>query len=296
MKIRIGVGMGAAGASEPDTFAATVEHMERLRFDSLWLSEVLTGLVVDPLAGLAYAAGLTRKLKLGTTMTVTGRNPIRMAKELATIDRLSGGRLLLVFVPGLSDRFEDQALGVPVAERGAWIDEVLPLTRRLWSEDSVSHKGPRLCYEGLTLQPRPLQDPLEVWLGGTARSALRRAGRLSDGWLPSLCTPAEAAAGRASIEAAAAEVGRRIDPEHFGISLAYAREAISDGQAARIAKRRPGLDPTTLIPVGMSGLREMLERYIDVGFSKFVLRPGDPPLSWSSELDDLAGGVLSVQT
>ncbi len=288
--------MGAAGASDPDAFAATLQNMEHLRFDSLWLSEVLTGLVVDPLAGLAYAAGVTRKLKLGTTMTVTGRNPIRMAKELATIDRLSGGRLLLVFVPGLSDRFEDQALGMPVAERGGWIDEVLPLVRRLWSEDSVSHKGPRLCYQGLTVHPHPVQDPLEVWLGGTARSALRRAGRLSDGWLPSLCTPEEAAAGRASIEAAAAEVDRHVDPEHFGISLAYAHDTISPGQAARIAKRRPGLDPATLIPVGMTGLREMLQRYIDVGFSKFVLRPSDTPNSWPSELDELATGVLSLQT
>src|ERR1700730_11758071 len=268
MKVRIGVGMGAAGAADADTFTAAVEHMEQLRFDSLWLSEVLTGLVVDPLAGLAYAAGVTHKLNLGTTMPVTGRNPVRMAKELATIDRLSGGRLLLVFVPGLSDRFEDQALGVPGSERGAWIDEVLPLVRRLWSEDAVSHKGPRLCYQGLTLHPRPLQDPLEVWLGGTARRALRRAGHFSGGWLPSLCTPAEAAAGRASIEAAAGEVGRRIDPEHFGISLAYARDAISSAQATRVGRRRPGLDPATLIPVGMDGLREMLQRYIDVGFSK----------------------------
>src|SRR4030081_2834421 len=134
MKIRIGVGMGAAGAADTDTFTAAVEQMQRLRFDSLWLSEVLTGQVIDPLAGLAYAAGITRKLKLGTTMTVTARNPIRMAKELATIHRLSGGRLLLVFVPGLSDRFADQALGMPVTERGAWIDEVLPLVRRFWSE------------------------------------------------------------------------------------------------------------------------------------------------------------------
>ena len=295
MKIRIGVGLGAAGATDPEAFAATVQQMERLRFDSLWLSEVLTGLVVDPLAGLAFAAGITRKLKLGTTMTVTARNPIRMAKELATIDRLSGGRLLLVFVPGLSDRFEDQALGTPVTERGAWIDEVLPLVRRLWSEDAVTHKGPRLCYQGLTVHPKPLQNPLEVWLGGTARSALRRAGKLSDGWLPSLCTPAEAAAGRTAIDAAAAEVGRQIDPEHFGISLAYARESISAAQAARIAKRRPGLDPAEFIPVGMTGLREMLQRYVDVGFSKFVLRPGEGPRSWPDELDELAAGVLPLQ-
>src|SRR5438477_5382927 len=163
MKIRIGVGMGAAGASDPQAFAATVLHMERLRFDSLWLSEVLTGLVVDPLAGLAYAAGITRKLKLGTTMTVTGRNPVRMAKELATIDRLSRGRLLLVFVPGLTNRLEDQALAVPVKERGAWLDEGLPLARRLWSEDEVVHTGPLFCYQGISVHPRPLQNPLEVW-------------------------------------------------------------------------------------------------------------------------------------
>jgi hypothetical protein len=87
-----------------------------------------------------------------------------------------------------------------------------------------------------------------------------------------------------------------VDPEHFGISLAYARETISAAQAARIAKRRPGLEPATLIPVGMPALREMLQRYIDVGFSKFVLRPGESPLSWPDELDDLATGVLSLQT
>jgi probable F420-dependent oxidoreductase len=296
MKVRIGVGLGAGGASDSATFAGAVQSMERLGFDSLWLSEVLTGAVVDPLAGLAFAGGVTRKLKLGTTMTVTGRNPIRMAKELATIDRFSGGRLLLVFVPGLTDRFEDQALGVPVAERGAWIEEVLPLVRRLWSEDQISHTGQRFRYEGLSLQPKPLQQPLEVWLGGTARSALRRAGRLSDGWLPSLCTPAEAAAGRAAIEAAAAEAGRRVDPEHFGISLAYARDEITPAQAARVNRRRPGLDPAALIPVGMPGVRQMLASYIDVGFSKFVLRPGETPQSWPAELEHLASAVLPLQT
>jgi probable F420-dependent oxidoreductase len=296
MKIRIGVGLGAAGASDSAAFAGAVQCMERLRFDSLWLSEVLTGAVVDPLAGLAFAAGCTTKLKLGTTMTVTGRNPVRMAKELATIDRLSAGRLLLVFVPGLSDRQEDQALGVPVSQRGAFIDEVLPLVRRLWSEDDITHTGPHFQYAGLSLQPRPLQTPLEVWLGGTARSALKRAGHLSDGWLPSLCTPAEAAAGRTAIQAAAAEVGRHVDDEHFGISMSYARGEIPPSQAARIAKRRPGLDPSSLIPVGLPAAREMLQRYVDVGFSKFVLRPAVPPSAWSDELESLAEGVLSLQT
>src|SRR5438874_7070268 len=200
MKIRIGVGLGGVDDMDGDGFGAAVQQMERHGFDSLWLSEVLTTGVLDPLGGLAFAAGVTRKLKLGTTMTVTGRNPVRLAKELATIDRLSRGRLLLVFVPGLTGALEDQALGVPVKERGTWIDEVLPLVRQLWSSQPVNHRGALFCYEGLTVEPKPLQDPLEVWLGGTAPSALRRAGRLAEGWLPSLILPSEAAAGRSSIE------------------------------------------------------------------------------------------------
>src|ERR671933_2317892 len=162
MKTRIGVGLGAGGADSA-VFTDAVQHMERCGFDSLWLSEVLATPVIDPLSGLAYAAGVTRKLKLGTTMTVTGRNPVRMAKELATIDRLSAGRLLLVFVPGLTNPLEDQALGVPVGERGAWLDEVLPLVRALWADRAVEHQGPRFTYSGPSVQPKPMQTPLEVW-------------------------------------------------------------------------------------------------------------------------------------
>ena len=87
MKVRIGVGLGGLNS---DRFLGAVQQMERRGFDSLWLSEVLTTGVVDPLSGLAFAAGVTHKLKLGTTMTVTARNPVRMAKELATIDQLLG--------------------------------------------------------------------------------------------------------------------------------------------------------------------------------------------------------------
>jgi probable F420-dependent oxidoreductase len=293
MKIRIGVGLGALAL---DQFTAAVQCMERCGFDSLWLSEVLTTGVIDPLTGLAYAAGVTKKLKLGTTMTVTARNPVRMAKELATLDRLSNGRLLLVFVPGLTNPEEDQALGVPVKQRGAWLDEILPLTRRLWTEDHVVHSGNLFCYDGISVQPRPLQDPLEVWLGGNAKSALRRAGQLSDGWLPSLCTPAEAAEGKAAIENAAREAGRRVDPEHFGISMTYARQAIPEAQVQRIRKRRPNLDPAEVVPVGGQGLRDLLNRYIDVGFSKFVVRPAEPPASWENALDQLAIDVLALQT
>jgi probable F420-dependent oxidoreductase len=289
VKIRIGVGMGAAGAT--DDFAEQLCEMERCGFDSLWLSEVLTIPVIDPFAGMSFAAGVVRKLKLGTTLTLPGRNPIRLAKELATIDRLSGGRLLLVMVPGLSDPLEQQAVDIPLRERGAWLDEVLPLLRRLWSEDAVVHHGALFDYDGLTVRPRPVQQPLDLWLGGTAKSALRRCGTIGDGWLPSLLTPAEALAGRHSIEAHAAAAGREIESEHFGVSLGYAVTTYSERQIAQVARRRPGMDPTALIPMGLDGLRQRLQKFIDVGFSKFVVRPAE-----SHDLRALADAVLPLQT
>jgi hypothetical protein len=120
--------------------------------------------------------------------------------------------------------------------------------------------------------------------------------RLGDGWLPSLCTPQEAADGRATIERLASEVGRRIDPEHFGVSLAYARERIPERQLMAIARRRPGLDPANVVPVGYAALRATVERFIEVGFSKFVIRPAEAPTDWSAELDELAEQVLTLQT
>ena len=288
--------MGLGAAASGDELAEIVCEMERCGFDSLWLSEVLSTPAVEPMVGLAFAAATVKKLKLGTTMLVPGRNPVRLAKQLATIDRLSGGRLLVVLVPGLTESVESQAIGVQPRSRGAWLDEALPLLRRLWTGEEVTHHGALFSFEGVSLRPRPVQQPLDLWLGGTAPSALRRAGRLSDGWLPSLLTPAEARAGREAIEAAAAEAGREVEAEHFGVSLGYARERISERQVASIARRRPGVEPETLVPVGLEGLRQRLREFTDVGFSKFVVRPSDGPGDWRRELRELAEAVLPLQT
>lgn len=296
MKVRIGFGLGTGGWAADERFGGLVADLERLGFDSLWLSERLTGPTLDPLIGLAFAAGRTRKLKLGTSVLVLpGRNPALVAKELASLDRLSEGRLLLAFGLGLADPTEQQAFGVDRRERAPWFDEALPLIRRLWTEEGVDHTGPRFTYRGLTVLPRPIQSPLEVWLGGLAPSELRRVGRLADGWLPSLCTPAEAAAGRTVIEQTAAEAGREIDPEHFGASVVYARDTIPAALVASIAKRRPGLDPADLIPIGLPAAQTRLERFIEAGVSKFVIRPAEEPTSWTAEIEDLAVGVLSLQ-
>src|SRR2546427_8806166 len=206
MKIRIGVGASGA-ASTPEALAELVAAVGTLGFDSLWLSEVLTGRVLDPMVGLAWAAANNPRLKLGTTMLLPGRNVLRLAKQLASLDVLCKGRLLVTLVPGLTYPPEREAIGVDPKRRGAVIDEALPLLRRLWAGETVSHDGPAGSLREVKLSPLPVQQPLEVWVGGTAPAALERCGRLSDGWLPSLCTPDEAALGRIVIEEASARAG-----------------------------------------------------------------------------------------
>ena len=293
MKIRIGIG-AAGAASTPDTLGELVSAIDELHFDSLWLSEVLTGPVIDPLVGLAWAGAYNPRVKLGTTALLPGRNVVRLAKQLASLDVLCRGRLLVTLVPGLTYAPERDAIGADPKRRGAIIDDALPLLRRLWSGETVSHDGPAGSFRDVKLTPLPVQQPLEVWLGGTMPAALERCGRLSDGWLPSLCTPDEAAAGRVVIEEAAAKAGRSISSEHFGMSLGYARAAIDPATARVMAARRPR--SVELTPVGLPALRALIERFIAVGFSKFVLRPVAPPSSWRAELEALSAAVGEFQT
>jgi probable F420-dependent oxidoreductase len=293
MKVRIGIG-AAGAASTPESLGELVAAIDDLGFDSLWLSEVLTGPVIDPLVGLAWAAASNPRVKLGTTALLPGRNVVRLAKQLASLDVLCRGRLLVTLVPGLTYAPERDAIGVEPKRRGAIIDDALPLLRRLWTGETVSHDGPAGSFREVTLTPLPVQQPLEVWLGGTVPAALERCGRLSDGWLPSLCTPDEAAAGRVVIDEAAAKAGRSISGEHFGMSIGYARAPIDPATARVMAARRPR--SVELTPVGLPAVRALIERFIAVGFSKFVLRPIAPPASWRAELEALAAAVGDLQT
>jgi hypothetical protein len=120
MKVRVGFGLGVQGLRKDGTLPELVDSLEGNGFDSLWLSERLTGDAPDPLVGLAFAAGRTTKLKLGTSVQVLpGRNPALVAKEWASLDRLSGGRALPAFGLGVADPREQQAFGVVREERAS---------------------------------------------------------------------------------------------------------------------------------------------------------------------------------
>lgn len=299
MKIRIGYGLGTGtSAGGGAGFASLVDALEANRFDSLWLSERLTGGAVDPIVGLSVAAGRTKKLKLGfSVLVLPGRNPVLLAKELASLDHLSNGRLLPAFGLGVADGGEQQAFGVERGDRAKRFDEALPLLRRFWSEETVDHDGPFFSFKGIGVRPKPVQSPLEVWLGGRAPSELRRVGRLGDGWLPSFTSPADAAAGRVVVEEAAEAAGRAIDPEHWGALVIYTAKAgeLPERFSALLKARNPDADPGDIVPAGLPAVRAHLERFCEVGFSKFVLVPAGEPASWEDELGSVASEVLNLQ-
>ena len=299
--VRIGYGFGTRTRLNDDGFATVVDSLERLGFDSLWLSERLGGEAPDPLVGMAFAAGRTTRLKFGmSVMVLPGRNPIVLAKELATLDRLSNGRLLPAFGLGVADPHEQQAFGVERGERAQLFDEALAVMRGAWAEGSLTHHGERFHYDDLRVLPKPLQARLDVWLGGIAPSELRRVGRLADGWLPSFITPDDAARGREVIEAVLAEHGRSIDADHFGALISYASDAVPQSVLDLLAKRRPDLaDPSVLIPHGWEALMTTIDRFVAAGTTKFVIVPTVEPATpqqWVEHLEEAAPIVLARQS
>jgi probable F420-dependent oxidoreductase len=296
MKIRFAISTGIYG-SDLTAFGEEVRTIEALGFDTVWLSDIPLGATLDPIVGLSFAAAATSSLKLGANLVPLGRNPLTLAKSLAQIDQLSGGRVLLSFVVGLDQPGERQALGVGTgANRGRLIEEMMPLLRAWWAGESVTYDGERYHLTDVASPQPSRQQPLEVWFGGSGPAALARTGRLADGWLGSAMSPVESAAARERIEKAAAEAGRVIDPEHFGLSIPYAPREPDQRSIELLRSRRPDADIAEMLPIGPDRLRALLGRYIDAGLSKFVVRSVGTNGNRDAALTELADILLPLQT
>jgi len=293
MKVRIGVSLGPAGT--PDRFAAAVDLLEQAGVDSLWLPENVYSPLVEPFTGMAFALSRTRRLKAGTGISVLpGRHPVLVAKQLASLAGLAPGRVLPVFGLQPAQPAERALFPVPSGQRAAVFDESLALLRLLLTSPTVSFAGSYFTVSGASIGTLSAK-PLDIWLGGTAPGGLRRVGRLADGWLGSLLTPAEARAAVAMIQQAAADSGRVVDPDHFGLSLPVTFGGIPDALLASIRRRRPEADPGTLVAAGWAGARSMIERYVEAGLSKFVIRPAAPPTSFGSFTDGFVRELMPLQ-
>ena len=269
MKIRFGVGLGAG--TSPAEFGDIVRTLEDGGVDSLWLSEQVYSTAVEPFVGMAHALASTTRLKVGTSVAVLpGRHPVLVAKQLATLAALAPKRVLPVFGLRPARPAEQSLFPVPAGRRAAVFDESLRLRRAALREDELFFAGAFFTVESARIAPRPA-TPLDIWLGGTAPAGLRRVGRLGDGWLGSFLSAPDARAARETIQAAAAEAGREIEPDHFGISLSVVENGIPDELAAIARQRRPGADPAELIAGSWADLHRLLDGYLAAGLTKFVI-------------------------
>ena len=229
-----------------DEMQALVRLVDDCGYDSLWVGDHIAFAVAffDPLLQLAQAAVVSRRLKLGTNVyLVPLRHPVPIAKQAATLDHLSEGRL--IFGVGIGGEFpkEFEACGVPLGERGARLTAAIPLLRQLWSGEPVSYSGRYFgTFSEVSMQP-PARQPggPPIWVGGRADAALARAGRLADGWISYVVTPETYRDGLGKIAAAAEAAGRKI--EHFGTGhLLFARldetyDKALDAAAATLSNR-----------------------------------------------------------
>lgn len=157
---------------------------EDIGLHSFWVNDRLVHDNLEPLTVLTTASAVTRRIKIGTSVLLAAlRQPVLLAKTLASIDFLSAGRLIVGF--GLGGRKDDfEAAGIPFEKRGSRISEVVQLIRELWSGERTNHSGRFWRIENIAIGPMPIQSPSPpIWLGGAAERALRRAGELADGYI-----------------------------------------------------------------------------------------------------------------
>ncbi len=303
MKVRIGIGTVPVGDQPPTPgLAELVAEGEAHGVDSIWLSDLVSAHeTVDPMVGLAYAAARSEHLKLGTgTLVLPGRNPAMVAGQLAGLAALAPGRVLPTFGVRPARPADRAHYGVPPGRRSAVFEEAVQIVRGLLSEPSVTHHGEFFHLDEASVAPRPAK-PLDLWLTGQVPEAMRRVGRLADGWLGSHLTPGEAGACRAQIEAAAAEAGREIEEDHYGASIVVAAPGTGaddiGAAVARAAARRPDLpDPGVLVARGWEAARAELRRFVEAGLTKFVVRSAGPVASRRDFLDQFTTELGPLQT
>jgi len=284
-KVKIGVGFSVsrAGIPGPDEICAFAERVEELGLDSIWPSDHVVSRQpsLDVACLMALFAARTKRIKMGpSVLSLPARDPIQVAKTYASLDHLSGGRRRVIMAVGLGgDARESTVSGIPENERGARMREGVEVMRKLWSGPDVTHQGRFYRFENVTIEPRPVGGPLDVWIGGQSDLALKRVARYGDGWMPSFVTAREFAAGMEKLSAYGAELGRTIEPGEAGVLLLthVSRDAEGAREVARkFLERAPipqeALDERTAIGTADEVIAR-LRGYVAAGCTKFILFP-----------------------
>lgn len=254
---------------------------EELGLDSVWASDHIFNVsyvlerignrpYYDPLTILTYVAARTERIALGTSVLVLPyHQPMRLAKVAATLDVMSGGRLLLGVGVGVIEQ-ELNAVGSPYAERGAISDETIDILKCLWTEDEPSHQGRYYQFSGMKFSPKPLQKPhIPLLIGGVSRAAIRRAARVGNGWHPTAMPPNELRAAMDYLAQEAQAAGRSAADIPVSISIPM--------QGGRAGRYGLGTEPGEMV--------EKLQAFKQAGVDTVVVAP------YTSDAQEMVRGL-----
>jgi probable F420-dependent oxidoreductase len=282
--MKFGIGFATGGAfSNPELLAHLATTAERCGFESLWSVEhvaipvnhtpypgtkdgKMAGgddvAIPDPLIPLAYIAAITKTIKLGTgVLILPQRHPIYTAKEVATVDVLSGGRALLGIGSGwMKEEFE--SLGIDFHKRGARTDEAIRAMRLLWEPGTASFEGKHFKFGPLHSNPKPVNGTVPIHVGGNSPAAARRAGRYGDGYFPGVTNPKLLKELFAIVRTEAQKAGRNPDAIEFSCLTRSMnvddQKTLADLGVSRVVVNPPGNKPEALT----SGLEKLQREFI----------------------------------
>lgn len=280
MTIGLGLGISRFPFESARGYWRWVEQCEAGGVNSLWQTDRLVSHepMLESLTTMAAIAGATENIRFGMNVaSIALRDPLLTAKQCATIDMLSGGRLLPAFGIGSAMSMDYRATGTPTRARGKKANEALELVSRLWVEDDVSFDGEFFRYEGATISPKPANPRIPLWIGGSSEVAMRRTARYGTGWLGGIDSPAQSRVMVDGIKAALKETGRSIDEDHYGATFSFRFGAPEDTLARKTAdglRARTGKDPYQFMVAGdAADICRRIDEYIDAGCQKFVMLP-----------------------
>jgi probable F420-dependent oxidoreductase len=300
--IAVGIGIMEYPFQTADGFWRWVDLCEQGGLDSIWQTDRIVSRtpILESMTTLAAIAGRTRRIKFGVNVvSVALREPVLLAKQCATIDVLSNGRLLPGFGIGSPRGAEWTAMHVDTTTRGRKTDEALEIISRLWSGKALDFDGRHFHLTKASISPLPVQPDLPMWIGGSSEAAIKRTARIGTGWQAGAETPEAVGPVIAGIKAALLETNRTIDEDHYGAAFAFRFGGPGDPGVAKIMEQyraRTGRDPRDTFAIGdAETILQRLSDYVAVGASKFILRPiADGDEDMLTQTQRLVEGVLPL--
>jgi probable F420-dependent oxidoreductase len=299
------IGFGAFLSPHPPVEQfALAQRCEALGYDSLWTGDHISfhNPLYESLTLLAAYAGITKRVKLGTGVYLLAlRQPTVAAKITSTLDVLSSGRLIFGVGVGGENPKEFEACGIPHRERGARVDEGIDVVRTLWRDAPATFKGRFTQFDGVSVDPKPVQKPAPpIWIGGRSDAALRRAGIRGDGWVSYVVNPERYAQSLAKIRQAAASAGRPLEnfaAAHLTFITVGRDHAAAKATWIRLLSKRYAQDFTPLAErYGIIGTAaqcvEQLERFVAAGCRYFLMNPIADLPDQREQLEAIAADII----